>query len=131
MDIENLKCFRCGETGHVSASCPAHAQLQMTAAVVALPWCGQCDPRTRHMRGVEPVSRCDCHPLRRKRLIQHRRCKGCRKMVYAWDGADCGQHAPLGPRPYIGRPATPPALGRASEAMRQVAEARTARTVLP
>jgi hypothetical protein len=58
------------------------------------------------MRGVEPVSRCPtCHPKRHDLLVQHRRCKGCRKLVYAWDVADCGQHQLLGPKPYIGKPA--------------------------
>jgi Zinc knuckle len=133
MDLDSLKCFRCGELGHVSAGCPKHAQLQMSSPEApAMPWCGICDPRTRLMRGVEPTSRCpSCHPKRHDLLVQHARCRGCRKLVYAWDVADCGQHRTLGPRPYtpVARrevPAVPTQL-----AAQQVAEARTARGASP
>jgi Zinc knuckle len=125
--LEDLKCFRCNELGHLSANCPAHAQLQLTAPEVAVPWCGQCDPRTRHMRGVEPITRCDCHPLRRKRLVQHKRCKGCRKLIYAWDAAECHQHAPVGPQPYVGKPPAPEPVEPRSMAARQVEESRRER----
>jgi len=126
MDIEQQKCFRCGEAGHLSANCPKHAQMQLTAPEIAVPWCGICDPRTRLMRGTEPTSRCpSCHPLRHKMLPQHARCKGCRKIIYAWDTADCGLHARLGPQDFIQLPADRTAAPhRESEAARQVAEFR-------
>jgi hypothetical protein len=133
MKLEDLTCFRCRETGHLSANCPKHAQLQMTAPETpAVPWCGTCDPRTRLMRGVEPTSRCpDCHPRRHDLLVQHRRCKGCRKLVYAWDVADCGQHRPLGPRPYTPPPRREIPAVPTQGAAAQVAEARAARAASP
>ena len=133
MTMDNLKCFRCGELGHLSAGCPKHAQLQMTAEDVAMPWCGICDPRTRIRRGVEPTSRCpSCHPKRHEKLVQHTRCKGCRKIICVWDVADCDRHQSLGPKPYVGKAKAAPApLAPTQLAAQQAAESRAIRTVLP
>ena len=95
MGIENLRCFRCQEYGHLERDCP---QIMYAAEIEnsRAPWCGKCDQRTRQLwlnRDGTSVQRCpDCHPLAGKRLAQHRRCPECRMLVYSWDNNPCGQH---------------------------------------
>lgn len=85
-------CFTCGETGHVAAGCPNQESLDTRPR-----WCGFCDPRTRLVavnRDQTELVRCqNCHPAPRKPLPQHKRCEGCRAVIYVWDTAPCGKHA--------------------------------------
>jgi zinc knuckle protein len=86
-----MKCFSCGDQGHVASNCP-NAEL---AADGRPPWCGICDQRTR-LIGVPGgmLARCqECHPLARENLKQFRRCQSCRELIYEYDTAPCGYHA--------------------------------------
>lgn len=124
-----ITCFECGDN-HLARDCTNRELVSGPA-----PWCGTCDERTRHIELADGrVARCAyCHPQRDRQLAQHRRCPNCRKTVVAWDSApDCGHHILGGvPRPYAGRPASPPApRSPASEAARQVAESRASRLLV-
>lgn len=90
-------CFECGTSGHIAADCP-----NAEASDKRPPHCGICDPRTRQVtvdleRGT--VRRCpDCSPSRHKLLAQHKRCTGCKMVVYTWDSKPCGNHdSPVAP----------------------------------
>jgi hypothetical protein len=86
-----MKCFSCGDDGHVAANCP-NAEL---AADGRPPWCGICDERTRQIGVADgTVTRCrECHPLARQNFKSDRRCPSCKMLVYEWDNAPCGHHA--------------------------------------
>lgn len=85
-----MKCFGCGEEGHIEPYCPHAAALDASGKP---PWCGLCDERTR-LLGLAVASRCpDCHPQRGRSLRQHRKCPRCHVTVYAWDEESCGSHA--------------------------------------
>lgn len=84
-----MKCFECGQPGHIAADCPNRDELNGGP-----PWCGICDRRT-HLRTTPGggVQRCpSCHPKRHESLHQHRRCPTCRMVVHDWDNSPCGQH---------------------------------------
>lgn len=91
--IENLKCHGCGGKGHFERDCQ---NREIDGASRRPPWCGICDPQTR-LVGLGPdgpMARCsDCHPLRGQLLVQHKRCTGCRILIYSWDNNPCGKHS--------------------------------------
>jgi hypothetical protein len=112
-----MECFRCQAEDHLSRDCPTRTPRH-AAPPPDRPsggdrgiWCGTCDEHTRQIAltpGQDLMARCpECHPLRDKLLPQHRRCGECRRLVHVADQAECSQHLPIGPRPYVGPPARP------------------------
>jgi hypothetical protein len=84
-----MKCFGCGDDGHIQPNCP-NAVFDDRGRP---PWCGFCDERSRLIDHGNSVSRCQqCHPLSRQQLRQHRKCPSCHMTVYDWDNAPCGEH---------------------------------------
>ena len=98
-----MDCFRCGADDHLYRDCPQDT----TAAATTTggdrrPWCGDCDKRTRlldHGSHMERCRRCWAWPAKGtypgQLLPQHKRCGGCRNLVYIWDAFPCGSHQPL------------------------------------
>lgn len=98
-----MKCFNCQQDGHVASQCTWQADLADPAGRQT-PWCGQCDPRTRHLVAGDLISRCpECHPLRDQMLAHHKRCPHCHRITVAWDSSqDCEHHILAGvDRPYV------------------------------
>jgi Zinc knuckle len=96
MDFDG--CFECGEPGHLARDCPARLAATPPAREPKPAWCGQCDQETRLVEGIrhgrDIVWRCvRCHPLRFSVLRQHKRCAGCKQVIYGYDHSPCGQHA--------------------------------------
>ena len=92
MTMDNLKCFGCGGKGHIERDCPSSVVAGISDDKPL--WCGRCDRRTRLIELDGIASRCqECHPLSHFNLAQVIRCPGCHMLVYAWDNAQCGQHA--------------------------------------
>ena len=126
-----IRCFDCGDTGHIARDCP-----NKTAINDGRIWCGTCDERTRHVTATpdgNTMARCQCHPDSHKMLPQHRRCPGCRTVIYVWDTAPCDGHQVVG----AWLPYAPPVPPRGPDherlrqlAARQVAEAREERLIL-
>lgn len=105
MGIENVKCFDCGEYGHLSKDCPAR-NYAAELGDGKPPWCGAeiCDRETRLVYtetadGLK-ASRCHvCHPRSHLLPAQFARCRGCGHVVYDWDKrSECGSHQPVGKR---------------------------------
>jgi hypothetical protein len=93
-------CFHCGDDDHLSYDCPSRTRPKAAPATpqaAARPeWCGSCDSTTRLIDHGSYVARCPrCHPLGHVTLPQHKRCGGCRQLVYAWDIMPCGDHQEL------------------------------------
>ena len=96
-DFDDRRCFNCGESGHLSSSCPSR---QGSAEGIERPeWCGYCDVRTRlidHGSYVERCQVCWAWPAKgtypQQQLPQHQRCGGCRRIIYSWDEAPCDRH---------------------------------------
>lgn len=85
-----MKCFDCGEDGHIAPNCP-NGEIDATGKP---PWCGFCSERTRLIDAGDLVARCQqCHPHRARQLPQHRKCPRCHVTVYRWDEEECGSHA--------------------------------------
>jgi hypothetical protein len=103
MTFDDRRCFNCNEPGHISAACPAKAAPSEWQLSTRLPWCGNCDQRTRLIDHGDYAGRCkDCWAWpergthRGQELPQHTRCGGCGDTIYAWDSAPCGNHQALG-----------------------------------
>jgi Zinc knuckle len=90
-----VKCFECGDDGHVSRNCPNREML--TGEPRARTWCGMCDKQTRLVDLGDSMKRCpDCHPLAGQFLKQHTRCGDCRKIIFIWDRSPCDMHDEVG-----------------------------------
>lgn len=89
-------CYHCGSDEHFSRNCP-QSQPPVKTTTTGLPdWCGQCDPTTRLIDHGDHMRRCpQCHPKRHQTLPQHRRCGGCRRLIYTHDASKCGTHRQL------------------------------------
>ena len=103
MGLENIKCFDCGEYGHLSKDCPRR-EYAAELGDGKPPWCGReiCDRETRLVYtgtadGLK-ASRCPhCHPRSQSLPVQFGRCRGCGHVVYSWDKrSECGKHQPVG-----------------------------------
>lgn len=118
-----MKCFECGDEGHIARECP---NLGMTGEDGKPIWCGSCDETTRLVDLGDKLRRCyQCHPLRGKMLAQDRRCPSCRQIVYVWDHAACDNHQAVGVhREYVGKPASRPV--RSEDSLRALAAAQVA-----
>lgn len=133
-----MKCFDCGQEGHIAPQCPYQDDLADPAGRDT-PRCGYCDPRTRQLATAgDRVTRCpECHPLRSKMLAQHKRCPHCHKITVIWDTAqDCEHHilAAAG-RPYVPVERTAPERLLTEDELRdmarqQVSESRSTRQVM-
>jgi hypothetical protein len=126
-----LKCFECGDLGHIATACPNVGQIGDGRPM----WCGTCDPRTRHYcDGRERAIRCQCHPLGHQLLRQHARCPACKQVTYPWDTSECGKHMEVGKQwehVDIGtRPVVRDEDALRAKALRQVAESRAARAIV-
>jgi hypothetical protein len=89
--LATIRCFECGDEGHIAADCPNRA---ITSSGKPL-WCGICDERTRLIPTPDGFQCChDCHPLARRQPHQFRRCPKCHVVIYEWDTSqDCDHHA--------------------------------------
>lgn len=128
-----MKCFECGDDGHMSRSCPNRDMIRREqAAADGKPiWCGECDRRTRLIitttDGHDVATRCQCHPESHKLPAQFTRCH-CGTVIYQWDTAGCDRHQPIGAHLTVrSAPATEPrnrdelmqlAAGQAAESRR-------------
>jgi len=92
-----IQCGKCGMDGHVTRDCQWESEVSERPA-----WCGECDRETRlvdHGSYAQRCHLCWAWPAKGTRfhqqLPQHKTCGGCRKIILAWDKAECGRHAPL------------------------------------
>lgn len=128
-----MRCFTCGIDGHMAGNCPNARDLNDDNNGRPR-WCGTCDERTRQVNLEDDhVRRCECHPKYRQLLPQHRRCQGCRQMVYAWEVMPCGSHEPLAQRyrVYVAPPDLREHLDHQALAAKQLAEYRALRAASP
>jgi len=126
-----LKCFECGDPGHVATSCPNIEQLGDGRPM----WCGTCDQRSRHYYDARGRAiRCQCHPLSHQLLKQHSRCPACKQVIYQWDPSECGHHQETGKQwEHVetgARPVVRDEDALRAKALAQVAESRAARAIV-
>lgn len=107
MAWDGVKCFGCGEYGHIERECPRKNSAAELGDSDKPPHCGKCDRRTRLVTvrrdGRDVVVRCRCHPSGQQMAVQFKRCGECKAVVYEWDmNSPCGSHLPVSePREYI------------------------------
>lgn len=102
MGMDSIKCFGCGNYGHLERDCPETAYAAELGDGDKPPWCGMCDRDTRlvyYLRnGRDAARRCEtCHPSGHLLPVQYKRCKHCKAVIYQWDRrTECGDHPPTG-----------------------------------
>ena len=104
MAFENIKCFGCGEYGHIERDCPAKNYATELGDGDKPPWCNGCDRETRlvyfRRDSADCSRRCPvCNPQGHLLAVQFKRCKPCKSAIYVWDTrTECGSHLPIGKR---------------------------------
>jgi len=111
MAFDHVKCFGCGEYGHIERDCPANSYASELGDGDKPPWCGECDRYSRLIYFIAPsgipdrpgtvtARRCKvCNPQGHLLAVQFKRCKQCKAVTYIWDTAtECGSHPPTGKR---------------------------------
>lgn len=102
MAYDGVKCFGCQQYGHIERDCPEKTYAAEIGGGDKPPWCGMCDRETRLVYflrdGATTARRCTtCHPSSHLLPAQHKRCKGCKAVIYEWDmRSECGKHQPVG-----------------------------------
>lgn len=107
MAYDYVKCFGCGNYGHIERGCPEKTYAAELGDDKP-PWCQQCERETRlvylRLDGRDAARRCTtCHPSGHLLTAQFKRCKTCKAVIYQWDlRSECGKHEPVSkPKEYI------------------------------